>query len=569
MCINAPELPQQQLPRENLSHDIDGFKIASPGEVAIPKLEEENPPTFTAPDNWLQSICEEIVLWKQQEDTAAVRVPPLCLARCSRGGKTRSLYEIAKFLKEQWKDTAVVYVTFNAWSEIQEWEQHDPVGALFRRIAFAALKGRSYKDSVKQYRYMKNQEVSKAWIEKWLGEQPCVLLIDELNKVKNLERPDSNSESLAKVLKDMFLTEKGRYFVFSSHLATTGDRLAEYMESTSAREVLKRALPLIPSLQAARVNLKNVDLRVQEVYFYGLVPALIYTSNISKGDGPPSKAEEAMNGWVNRGLNDHDIILLFQTFVDGNKKKVPQELMPLMDVTDNGDVRWILFQIGQVLKTLTSLSSNEKVSKGLRSNLLAMDSLIAAFKDAKTESGEAWESLFVLVLLIRCLTGQGHEIMGAAGIAFTPAPVTFSRGNEKTVIDLLDRINKEKPESGPQISLYYPHHAKFPLYDCVLVAWDEDGNRTSTIGYQLKQGNSGAKDSPSEDMTESYVIKGSPNKKDGTNNGWVVPSGDTLNAFFGESGKQWTPEKWKEIESAGVNDNESAGVKKRKMKGSL
>ena len=135
--------------------------------------------------------------------------------------------------------------------------------------------------------------------------------------------------------------------------------------------------------------------------------------------------------------------------------------------------------------------------------------------------------------------------------------------------ELLDRINKEKPESGPQIWLYYPHHAKFPLYDCVLVAWDKEGIRTSTIGYQLKQGNSGAKDSPSEDMTESYVIKGSPNKKDGINKGWVVPSGDMLNAFFGESGKQWTPEKWQEIESAGINEIESAGIKKRKAEGSL
>ena len=419
MCCNVPELTR--LPSENQLRDIDdlGLEFVSPDEVVIPQLNEENPPAFTAPDNWLESICEEILQWMQKGDTAAVRVPPLCLSRCSRGGKTRSLYEIAKFLKS--KETAVFYVTFNDWSAIQGWEQEDPVGALFRRIAFAALKERNYQDA-KQYKSIMNAAVRKAWIEKWLGSRPCVLLIDELNAVENLGTPRSSSESIATVLKEMFLKEKGRYFVFSTHVATTSDSLAQYMESTSARTVLKRALPLIPSLQAARANLQNGDLTIQEAFFFGLVPAMIYTSNISKGDGPPSKAEEAMNRWVSRGLNDHDIILLFQTFVDGNKKTVPQELMPLMDVTDKGDVRWILFQMGQVLNSLTRLSSNEKVSKGLRSNLLAMDSLIATFKDAKTESGEAWESLFVLVLLIRCLTGQVHELMGTADIAITPSP---------------------------------------------------------------------------------------------------------------------------------------------------
>jgi hypothetical protein len=86
--------------------------------------------------------------------------------------------------------------------------------------------------------------------------------------------------------------------------------------------------------------------------------------------------------------------------------------------------------------------------------------------------------------------------MGDGDIAVgTPATVTYSRGNEETVEKLLDRINKDKPDSGSRISLYYPRHAKFPLYDCFLVAWDKTGNRTSTIGYQLKQGKLGAKKS--------------------------------------------------------------------------
>ena len=165
MCCNVPELTRQQLPSENQLRDIDDLDLefVSPDEVVIPQLKEENPPAFTAPDNWLESICEEILQWMQKEDTELERVPPLCLSRCSRGGKTRSLYEIAEFLKS--KETAVFYVTFNDWSTIQGWEQEDPVGALFRRIAFAALKERNYQDA-KQYKSMMNAAVRKAWIEK-------------------------------------------------------------------------------------------------------------------------------------------------------------------------------------------------------------------------------------------------------------------------------------------------------------------------------------------------------------------------------------------------------------------
>ncbi len=63
----------------------------------------------------------------------------MALVRCSRGGKTRALEEIAHSLRRKRPEISVVFVSFNDDSVIKDWEHADPVAALCRRIAFAAL----------------------------------------------------------------------------------------------------------------------------------------------------------------------------------------------------------------------------------------------------------------------------------------------------------------------------------------------------------------------------------------------------------------------------------------------
>jgi hypothetical protein len=181
----------------------------------------------------------------EEDHAPGERVPPLCLSRCSRGGKSQSLYAIAKELKKRSPETGVLYVTFNGFSSIDDdvgdWEQQNPIEALCRRIAFAAWKERDFKKSRDQYnKHFRFASVDRAWVESWLDVQrPCVLLIDELNLVKNLGR-------LSKMLKEVFLVKAGRYFVFSTHVSNTSEELSEYMDSVSARSAEHRALPLIP-----------------------------------------------------------------------------------------------------------------------------------------------------------------------------------------------------------------------------------------------------------------------------------------------------------------------------------
>jgi hypothetical protein len=73
---------------------------------------------------------------------------------------------------------------------------------------------------------------------KWLVDQPCALLIDELSLLG-----DRMDFKLARFIKDEFLKTSGRNFVYSSQVAATIMDLTRYMESVSNRPVLIPELP--------------------------------------------------------------------------------------------------------------------------------------------------------------------------------------------------------------------------------------------------------------------------------------------------------------------------------------
>ena len=124
-----------------------------PDQVVAPKV---TGPPFVAPANWLEEVCVT--------DTLEDRVRPMALVRCTRGGNSRALYEIANFFKREQSEqesnkVAVIFVTFNDFSPVLEWEQADPRAALCRRIAFAAMKGRDYDHSLDQYNEFASAQV--------------------------------------------------------------------------------------------------------------------------------------------------------------------------------------------------------------------------------------------------------------------------------------------------------------------------------------------------------------------------------------------------------------------------
>jgi hypothetical protein len=46
---------------------------------------------------------------------------------------------------------------------------------------------------------------------------------------------------------------------------------------------------------------------------------------------------------------------------------------------------------------------------------------------------------------------------------------------------------------------------------------------------------------------KSFAVRGNPVQDGKTFKGWIVPGEEEIEAFMGESGKMWTPKKWKEL----------------------
>ena len=191
------------------------------------------------------------------------RTPPLALVRCSRGGKTRALTEIAKKLRKT-LTACVIYVTLNDWSSMRPEEQGDPLLALCRRIAFVASKDSNatkFQGPKWNAFYESNIHVEPEDIEEWLGDTPAVLIVDELNNLDELLKKGSNAASeFGLFIKCNFLDRPKRYFIFSSHNLGAQEFFSLYVDPSggSMRAVLLQEIPILQSLEDGMKLKKNL-----------------------------------------------------------------------------------------------------------------------------------------------------------------------------------------------------------------------------------------------------------------------------------------------------------------------
>ena len=157
------------------------------------------------------------------------------------------------------------------------------------------------------------------------------------------------------------------------------------------------------------------------------------------------------------------------------------------------------------------------------------------------------EHLFLAVLLIRCLAQTSDDCL-------LPFEIDSSYSlsyNEPYVEDnFATRCVKEfvagigQPESFPHVAVYRPSHASFELYDVIVAHFDKNRKR-HFYGYQLKEGKEAA--AMADKFEKSFVIRGIPAQLLGEGKDWERPSEEEIDAFFGVSGMQWTPRRWKEL----------------------
>ena len=180
-------------------------------------------------------------------------------------------------------------------------------------------------------------------------------------------------------------------------------------------------------------------------------------------------------------------------------------------------------------------------------------------RTSKGSSGDGWEALFVLLLLVRCITKMSSTKLHVTGsdalvpedwfkqsptISFNAAfsgksPITSCKNWEELKGGL-------SLDEGPQISIFYPPHASFVVYD-VIVIYSEDKKIQKLYGYQCKQDEANAAQDVHPEFDCSFVLQGESRETSSIRKNWFVPGSKDIDEFFGSSGKLWTPREWRRL----------------------
>jgi hypothetical protein len=561
--FESPVIIASPRPPKQAKRSLDFSTLKEPLEIRPPPSPDL--PRFVCPEGWKREVELQIQTQLDTQDfelDEGHRVEPLAVSRCSRGGKTRALYEMANMNFTYGDEhVAVIFVSFNDYSTLDQHDQEKPLEALLLRIAFAAFKDLQYKPGTTKEQFeafRKLYHVTATDVLSWLGQAPALLIVDELNNLRQIAQKNSaGAAEIVTFIKQNFLAPSGRHFIFSSHILSTLECFGVYMEysTTSDRNVLLQELPLVDDLSSAKTL--NKDLKgAREAIYYGLMPGLIHDRSKRHNSSVFVKWSAVMTE-VNEKSPDErkkTFFCILKSLLDGDVRRIPTEFHAFLDATGSGPgserVRWSPHHLEFVLSRL--------ILDDLNDDKLAnsMASLCKKVLESKESSGDGWEGLFVLFLLARCITKSWEEpiLSGFDGLfASNEQPVVLFDSPFLVGFKFYDQcecwadLKKEiVPGEAPAISIYYPAHAKFKAYDVILVT-SENKVVKRIIGYQLKEGSNDATQHVEPEFHQSFALKGVSPSGSRCKNNWTIPNDQEIDKFFGVSGAHWTPKQWKKL----------------------
>ena len=287
----------------------------------------------------------------------------------------------------------------------------------------------------------------------------------------------------------------------------------------------------------------------RQALYYGLIPSLIFLGN--KGELGLHKCRDALLKCLDEGLVTVDNgVRLLKSFFTGQASLVPRPLLEYMNTVEEGKVRWIPFHMLEVIRVLADHASLPSQSVILR----GIVSLFDRFCSAKGQSGDAWEALFVVVLLLRAVTQQfDSTIFPLQHLSSCECSVSFNdpldlHGKAFELYSVVDELVTSiiAPAHFPHVAVYFPTHASFEEVDVIVAVW-QNASCKELYGYQLKEGKEQPKIEAHVAFMKSFVIRGVAAMKASKIRNWHLASVEEIDAFFGESGSHWTPEAWKQL----------------------
>jgi len=371
----------------------------------------------------------------------------------------------------------------------------------------------------------------------------------------------SVSIEVTKILKNLFLIRKGREFCFSSHLATTSLALKKFLPDPSNREMILQKLPLISSLSEAQTKLGYQRLSAREALYFGLIPGLLVeragNHTVTNRCAYAVRTFIAQMNLMGEKEAREAFRGLLRSFITGSVSSVPetlQELMTAEQLENDVVLRWIPCHLEFVLKEVWLHC------KGLqnRTCIARIYEGLSTYLGAKEESGDAFEALFTIVAIIRCLVGifestvlplknEGEELVVKCDESFDGNNFNSEKDPMKFVNSINETLPKEDQDSD-QVSIYYPGHARFQAYDVIVAVWEHGGGKRILYGYQLKEGQTTGKAfAYNQVFDSSYLIRGK-SAKEGSIRLFAACSQAQVDTFFGISGSQWTPRAWKALQ---------------------
>ncbi len=208
-------------------------------------------------------------------------------------------------------------------------------------------------------------------------------------------------------------------------------------------------------------------------------------------------------------------------------------------------------------------------------------------------SGDCWESLFTLVLIIRLLTRKPFPQLMPGIDKSTNYSISYNEHIERLDLSgpaqFFSALTIPPHHQLPHVAVYAPTFAGFAKYDAFMVVYDNVGNRTC-CAYQLKTGKKrpkrksnqpsgsakklkteeedenadGKEEDKSEDNSEGegedksegeegkkmkkfWVEGDAPNRPRTTLPGWTCLNEAQVEAFFQGSSHFWTPAQLKKF----------------------
>jgi hypothetical protein len=460
------------------------------------------------------------------------RCPPLVFSRLARGGKSTVLNEIFKQL--QLIAINCIIITFNGNGGFQTRSGESQKNSILRLIAAQLVTSCSPEQKF-------DIECDERALDVYIGGEPFVLIIDELNALSN----GPIDFGAGQLLRTMFLDRPNRYLVFSTHIPLDVDDNFSSLAQSTGRGSMRgcKVVPMPVEADLRKIwTMDGCDRNVApaEVALYGGIPSLIYSvkglAELRPSDRFASTRFSAFDASVL--MNE-----LVSELVDGTRSAMHTNLRvfdSFSSVPKFACVQWPLCYV----KGILNMCAPTHISMSLAECITNLETHCQI-----VEHGLDWEIIVQIALILRCCYGRRgypfHDIENYVPDEYHPVVAVrklYANNSNSAHAEIQAFCEHLR---APTLVVFTPAYAKFPLFDG-FVAFHNPGKNLYVLGVQMKLGRAvpKARGNTFRWVSKGYLVRGLPAGSSYETDFWHYLSSDEINNLLGFSLGALQPRRW-------------------------